>query len=131
CTCSENKCPDNGEVPDCDPEHKTLICHVPPGNPDNAHSICVDNHAVDAHLEHHDGDHLGACTQECGTDNSASAAQQSTGKQSGDSASIPSGSGAGAGCSLLTAPLEGADFSGIAFIGTVIVGLYGARRRRK
>jgi hypothetical protein len=26
-------------------DHKITICHVPPGNPDNAHSITIDEHA--------------------------------------------------------------------------------------
>jgi hypothetical protein len=40
-------------------EHKVEICHVPPGNPGNAHTIEVDGSAIPAHLEH--GDTLGAC----------------------------------------------------------------------
>ena len=39
--------------------HKVLICHIPPGNPENAHEIEVDFHAVPAHLGH--GDTLGFC----------------------------------------------------------------------
>ena len=35
------------------------ICHIPPGNPANAHTINVGAPAVDAHLRH--GDTLGAC----------------------------------------------------------------------
>jgi hypothetical protein len=51
-------------VPDphvCDPAdaHKTTICHIPPGNPANAHTLCVGSPAVPAHLAH--GDHLGSC----------------------------------------------------------------------
>lgn len=38
---------------------KTAICHIPPGNPANAHTITVGNAAVSAHLAH--GDKLGAC----------------------------------------------------------------------
>ena len=38
----------------------TLICHIPPGNPANAHEITVDDDAVPAHLAH--GDNRGACT---------------------------------------------------------------------
>lgn len=26
-------------------DHKITICHVPPGNPDNAHMITIDQHA--------------------------------------------------------------------------------------
>lgn len=38
---------------------KTYICHIPPGNPANAHTILVGNPAVDAHLAH--GCHVGRC----------------------------------------------------------------------
>lgn len=48
----------NGQ-PSCDGK-KVLICHFPPGNPDNAHSICVGKPAVDPHVRLH-GDHVGAC----------------------------------------------------------------------
>jgi hypothetical protein len=51
-------------VPDpraCDPSDskKTTICHLPPGNPANAHTLCVGTPAVRAHLDH--GDRLGSC----------------------------------------------------------------------
>lgn len=39
--------------------HKVAICHIPPGNPANAHTILVGEKAVAAHLAH--GDILGAC----------------------------------------------------------------------
>jgi hypothetical protein len=35
------------------------VCHIPPGNPDNAHTITISENALDAHLEH--GDKIGAC----------------------------------------------------------------------
>lgn len=38
---------------------KTYVCHIPPGNVANAHTIHVGNPAVDAHLAH--GDSLGQC----------------------------------------------------------------------
>jgi hypothetical protein len=38
---------------------KVTICHIPPGNPDNAHSITVSASAVPTHMAH--GDALGAC----------------------------------------------------------------------
>ena len=38
---------------------KVDVCHIPPGNPDNAHTITISENAVSAHLDH--GDHLGAC----------------------------------------------------------------------
>jgi hypothetical protein len=40
-------------------DKKVLICHIPPGNPENAHEICVGEPSVDAHLAH--GDVLGSC----------------------------------------------------------------------
>ncbi|MDD2943244.1 MAG: hypothetical protein PHC51_09800, partial [bacterium] len=40
-------------------DKKTTICHIPPGNPDNAHTITVGNSAVPAHLAH--GDYEGVC----------------------------------------------------------------------
>ena len=40
------------------------ICHVPPGNPANAKTICIDARAVPAHLRH--GDTIGACSEVCG-----------------------------------------------------------------
>lgn len=47
----------------CEAPKKVLICHIPPGNPDNAHTICVSSHAVEVHQEHH-GDLVGACGEE-------------------------------------------------------------------
>lgn len=38
---------------------KTTVCHIPPGNPANKHTICVGNPAVPAHRAH--GDFLGSC----------------------------------------------------------------------
>lgn len=40
--------------------NEVLICHVPPGNPGNAHEICVGSSAVSAHFLNH-GDTSGAC----------------------------------------------------------------------
>lgn len=38
-----------------------LVCHVPPGNPENAHTICISKDAVDVHVGNHGGDYLGEC----------------------------------------------------------------------
>jgi len=50
-----------------DQTKKTTICHIPPGNPANAHTICVGNAAVRAHVENHH-DPIGVCPDEppCG-----------------------------------------------------------------
>ena len=42
---------------------KTTICHIPPGNPSNAHTLCVGNAAVPAHVANH-GDAIGQCANE-------------------------------------------------------------------
>jgi hypothetical protein len=44
------------------PKEKTELCHIPPGNPGNAHTITVGGNASNAHLAH--GDTLGACPVE-------------------------------------------------------------------
>lgn len=44
-------------------DKKVTICHVPPGNPDNAHTITVSENALDAHLAH--GDYEGPCENDC------------------------------------------------------------------
>jgi slime mold repeat-containing protein len=44
---------------------KTTVCHVPPGNPANAMTICVGGTAPAAHLANHPGDHLGPCANPC------------------------------------------------------------------
>jgi hypothetical protein len=54
------------ETPRPDDDGKVTICHIPPGNPGNAHTITVGASAVDAHLAH--GDHLGPCTGDEGDD---------------------------------------------------------------
>ncbi|MBW8049091.1 MAG: hypothetical protein FVQ77_01875 [Cytophagales bacterium] len=47
--------------------NKVLICHIPPGNPDNLHTICISPNAVPAHLAQH-GDYLGQCVDTSFTD---------------------------------------------------------------
>ena len=44
---------------DDDGDGRVAICHVPPGNPDNTHTITVSINAVPAHLAH--GDYCGPC----------------------------------------------------------------------
>jgi len=45
---------------------KVLICHVPPGNPDNPRTICISENAVAAHFANHKGDHCGPCEEGLG-----------------------------------------------------------------
>jgi len=52
---------DEGDDNDDGEDHKVEVCHAPPGNPDNAKTITIDNSAVDAHLAH--GDSLGECPE--------------------------------------------------------------------
>jgi hypothetical protein len=46
---------------------KVQICHVPPGNPSNRHTISVAPKAAEAHLANHADDHLGECPPACGS----------------------------------------------------------------
>ncbi|MGB0896474.1 MAG: hypothetical protein ACPGU9_03365 [Flavobacteriaceae bacterium] len=47
---------DNGQA-----EEKITICHIPPGNPDNAHPITISVNAWPAHEAH--GDVIGDCSK--------------------------------------------------------------------
>lgn len=40
-------------------DKKITICHIPPGNPENAHTITISVNALPAHMAH--GDLIGAC----------------------------------------------------------------------
>jgi hypothetical protein len=40
--------------------HKVTICHIPPENPDERHTITVGAPSVAAHVREH-GDYIGAC----------------------------------------------------------------------
>lgn len=39
-----------------------VLCHCPPGNPNNCQTILVGESAVPSHLANHPGDHLGPCS---------------------------------------------------------------------
>jgi len=54
--------PDCQDDPACD--NTVCLCHRPPGNPSNEHTICVGASAVDAHLAH--GDSVGPCAGDSG-----------------------------------------------------------------
>ncbi len=49
--------------------NRVTLCHIPPGNPANAHTITVGEPAVRAHLAH--GDYLGPCHGSPGSDGGA------------------------------------------------------------
>jgi hypothetical protein len=44
---------------------KVTICHIPPGNPENAHSITISVSALQTHLDQH-GDSIGECAGDGG-----------------------------------------------------------------
>ena len=48
---------------------KFSVCHIPPGNPSNAHNICISVNALNAHLTSgsngHNNCYLGPCQQNC------------------------------------------------------------------
>lgn len=52
----------------CKQQNKVCICHVPPGNPQNAHEICISKNAWRAHQRNHSLDYLGACDEKCYTE---------------------------------------------------------------
>jgi hypothetical protein len=41
---------------------KIILCHVPPGNPNNPQTICVSASAIPSHLANHPGDCIGPCS---------------------------------------------------------------------
>ena len=41
--------------------NKVYVCHAPPGNPANSHTLSISVNAVPAHLGNHPGDRLGSC----------------------------------------------------------------------
>ena len=59
---------DQVEIVHCGKEkqdHKVLVCHIPSGNPENAHEICISKRALKAHIGRHgddnDKDYIGPC----------------------------------------------------------------------
>jgi hypothetical protein len=49
----------------CGEEGQVLVCHVPPGNPNAARTICIEADSSVDHLENHELDECGECVNEC------------------------------------------------------------------
>lgn len=88
---------DTPETTECNQPGKILICHVPPGNHEAAHTLCVDIHGWE---NGHNGghgihirDYLGACTSTTASPESSS--PDSPGHTPGDQ---PPSSAPGTGC---------------------------------
>lgn len=47
---------------------KVTICHIPPGDPEKPRTIRVNEDAVQAHLDEHEGDYVGSCDVNSGLD---------------------------------------------------------------
>jgi hypothetical protein len=71
---------DDGEEDDDDNGTKVLVCHIPPGNPDNARTLSVDEEDLTDHLDH--GDFEGTC--EDGPGDSGDVGQEDDGDDSAD-----------------------------------------------
>jgi len=81
----------NGQAVCTNPK-KVLICHIPPGNPANAHDICVSTHAVEPHQTHH-GDTIGACSPPPPTDDAGTPPSDDGGTSTGDGGTPPPSDG--------------------------------------
>jgi|GEM_PF-2409445 len=54
-------CGEEEEPGEEEPEGNITICHIPPDNPDNAHTLTIDESALDDHLAHNDT--IGPCEE--------------------------------------------------------------------
>jgi hypothetical protein len=95
----------NADLHACDPGNtkKTTICHIPPGNPANAHTICVGNAAVPAHVNNH-GDTIGACVTETPCPPPPPPGSGSGGASGGGAAGAPGGGSVGADSGVTIVP---------------------------
>jgi hypothetical protein len=95
----------NADLHACDPGSvkKTTICHIPPGNPANAHTICVGNAAVPAHLQNH-GDSVGPCKVEKPCPPPPTGSGGATGGGAGGASGGGSGGAAGADAGITIVP---------------------------
>jgi hypothetical protein len=67
-----------------DEKNKVTICHVPPGNPNNAHTITVGESAVLTHMTQH-GDTIGPCSGETSNEESSNEKSNDKNKKDKDS----------------------------------------------
>jgi Dickkopf N-terminal cysteine-rich region len=81
----------DGGAPAC-ASPKVLVCHIPPGNPANAHFICVGAPAVKPHQKHH-GDGVGGTTCGNGGGTSGSGGGAGTGGSGGGAGTGGAGGG--------------------------------------
>jgi YVTN family beta-propeller protein len=61
---------------------KYLVCHIPPGNPENAQQLCISLNAANNHIGNHGGCYWGVCnleTNSIGNDQGAKKTSQSQG----------------------------------------------------
>jgi hypothetical protein len=58
--CPDDEDDDDGDDDGAPASGKMTICHVPPGNPENKHTLEIDASAWPAHQAH--GDTIGACS---------------------------------------------------------------------
>ncbi|MES2559229.1 MAG: HYR domain-containing protein [Bacteroidota bacterium] len=66
-TCSITICVIDVRDPNSNPNNpKVIICHLPPGNPNNKQTLSIGISAVPAHVGLHGGDKLGSCNAVCG-----------------------------------------------------------------
>jgi len=82
----DNGNPDNGNPDDDKDQNKVTICHIPPGNPENAHLITVGEPAVLAHIAH--GDTLEECPDDLsgeGSDDNSKKGNQNVKENKGNS----------------------------------------------
>jgi len=72
---AKHACDDDNSEGSSDDDQKVNVCHVPPGNPDARHTICISvNGYINGHMKnHHTGneqtaDYLGECNDNASED---------------------------------------------------------------
>jgi hypothetical protein len=94
----------------CGNGHQIYICHIPPGNSAQRHTLCVGAPAVAAHIKHHKahdtqlGDYVGQCV----ADSSSGGSDPTTGDSG---ATVGDGVTDGGGTTVGSDPATGGDTS--------------------